>query len=360
MLSFDFPPMTPEGTIAFRWTLPPPWPPINPGGIYERQYHGGAVSIWSTTSGKIVGQITEGERVRAAVSCTIHPITQPITIFVAVSWNADIVRIYLNGELAGSLPKEPGAPLEMFLETVSASNPEMEFSKENKQAQDKRSSTLGGTHPKHGRKRASDDYIFSGLQNECLQIRDLIQQIRGGGHHHISGLAGHLRTLIADRNNPTGGLLQWCAAILNESLILYTDPGIKNTLRQTKGNNLVDLPDHPLSRGMEVATIGVCSPTQVGVHQAPIDLDVWLNTGGAAISGKFYTNEQVLHLIGSTISAHFDVDQHPMVAAMQSFMSGDGSGKGIDGLGSHICRIADVTAMLCERVLTKFAATRDT
>ena len=84
-------------------------------------------------------------------------------------------------------------------------------------------------------------------------------------------------------------------------------------------------------------------PTKFTVQN---DAEVW--TGPIV-----YTNRQVLHIIGSTIASHFDVDEHPLIGVLQSAAQRNQLGLTLDTLSNYVCHVAEIAINLCEQIVSK-------
>ncbi len=200
---------------------------------------------------------------------------------------------------------------------------------------------MGGTHARRGRERADNEYIFRGLSDAIVQVRDMIAHIEQGETAYASSLSSQIRMLIADTKQPTGGLLQWCAAMVDQPLILYTaaNPGL--------------LPPKDVGPPVDNIQFNASATPQL-LTRNPVDLDVWLDLPAGQISDQLFNNREVIHKVASTIATHFDVDRHPLVGALRDSASQMDSLSGkIDFLVCYIRRVGHVIVHLSEQILAK-------
>jgi hypothetical protein len=280
----------------------------------------------------------EGVAPKQIISCPLHQPTHTATSFCII-WKGSRFDLFLNNNLVASA-QEP-TPDRYEFPPPNLTGPMHDFSGENEEARERRRATMAGTHARRGRKRADDAYIFTGLSDAIVQIKDQIAHIERGELAYASGLASQVRLLIADTKQSTGGLLQWCAAVINEPLILYTAANPRLPLPKDIGPPV----DNLKLNGSATARL---------LTRNPIDLDIWLDLPAAQIGGQIFANREVIHKVASTIGSHFDVDKHPLVVALRSSASGMGDlSIEIDFLIWFMRRVADVALRLGEQVLAK-------
>ena len=150
-----------------------------------------------------------------------------------------------------------------------------------------------------------------------------------------------VRQLIADKKRPAGGLLQWCAGMLDEPLIIYTaaKPHLPLPKDVGKPQDMVRL------NASAIPTL---------LTRNPVDLDVWLSLPAAQLGGQIFSNYDVIYKIASNIAAHFDVDKHPLVTALRNTSSEMGSlSDGVDMLVCLMRRVAIVVVALGDNLLSK-------
>jgi hypothetical protein len=328
-----------EGSCPGVFELPWPWPPQNTIRALSRRLQDGCIALDIEVTGKMgVRLIKDGDAPREIMSCPLYQPTHTATTFCII-WKGSKLDLYLNNTLVASA--EDKIPDRYEFPPPNLSRPMHDFSEENERARECRRHTMAGTHPRRGRERADNDYIFGGLSDAIIQVKDQLEHIKRGELAYASGLSSQIRKLIADKKQPAGGLLQWCAAVIDEPLIIYTAANPRLRL--------------PKDVGPPVDNVKfTASATARLLTRNPVDLDVWLKLPTAQIGGQVFNNHEVIHNVASTIDSHFDVDKHPLVGALRSTSSRMGSLSGdIDFLVDFMRRVAEVVVGLSEKVIAK-------
>ena len=130
--------------------------------------------------------------------------------------------IIIDGVLVGRAKSVSPIPEKYTILPANSAVEVDDYSEKNKLAVLTRRDRLAGFHRIPGKKTIDEDYNFKKLEAETLQVRDLIALIQQGAQHHVSGLGTRIRLLIAI-GTPMP-LLQLCAALLSEPLIVFTVP----------------------------------------------------------------------------------------------------------------------------------------
>jgi hypothetical protein len=295
-----------EGSLPGVFELPWPWPPRKTIGAISRRLQDGQITLSIEPTGRMRVRLTKGGAMQSEiVSCPLYQPTHTATTFCII-WKGSRLDVFVNDTLIASA--EDPIPDRYEFPPPNLSGPMHDFSEENKRARERRRHTMAGTHARRGRKRADNSYIFTGLSDAIMQIKDMIAHIERGETAYASGLSSQVRLLVADNKQPTGGLLQWCAAIIDEPLILYTAANPRLPL--------------PKDVGPPVDNVKLnASATASLLKRNPVDLDIWLDLPAAQIGGQVFRNREVIHKVASTIGSHFDVDKHPLVGALRSSAS---------------------------------------
>ena len=180
-----------------------------------------------------------------------------------------------------------------------------DYSEKNKLAVLTRRDRLAGFHRIPGKKTIDEDYNFKKLEAETLQVRDLIALIQQGAQHHVSGLGTRIRLLIAI-GTPMP-LLQLCAALLSEPLIVFTVP------RPFRPPIFDVLPMDKNSLGISCNISALANERLTN----PIDLDVWLDTNAGNFALNKFTHKYLLSTIRNKIASHVDPHLHPYIEMLE-------------------------------------------
>lgn len=300
-----------EGTFGGVFQLPWPFPTLSTIECFNKQFKQGSLVLKLEPSARMRLVLCIGQHKLEVLSCPLEMTGSSVAI-IFIRWNVSqgLLDLRVNSQTVASTNPGASIPERLTLKLgVGSNDGRKDFSGESDGARKKRHGTPSGTHPVRGRERADDLYIFKGLENGLLQSKDLLAHIQRGATHHAAGLAVLVRTMIADNKSKTGGLVQWCAAMLDAPLIIFTCADPISPITQ------VIIPDdHIEFNGSSVPD---------AVNDNPVDLDVWLEFHGATVGGKSFTNKEALHKIGSTIGGHFDVDRHPLVGSLSSLSLGE-------------------------------------
>jgi len=136
-------------------------------------------------------------------------------------------------------------------------------------------------------------------------------------------------------------LLQVCAAMLDQPLILYTAANPTDKLQLPPE---VPAPTHRL--------IMNGSPSPAFLYKNPIDLDVWLGLGAAQALNQSISNRELLKKIGDTVGSHRDIDIIPFVELLTHSYS-ELASISADSFVRYIHMAGAVSAALAEQVIHK-------
>ncbi len=324
-------PGTSEGTFTGVLELPWPWPPHTIVRPLSRKLRDGNISLSIESTGRMRVRLSRTDD--GALEVLSCPLRQPerTATTICIIWKGEHLDLRINDVLVASSSEE--TPEQYAFPPPNLAAPMTDFSKESDTARKKRRGLVTGTNPRRGRERGNNAYIFGGLSDALIQMKDMLAHIERGEIAFAGGLSSQVRTLIGDKK---GGLLQWCAGVLDESLIIYTAANPR--LPPPK-----DIPD-PRDR---IRLTASAVPTLLTKN--PVDLDVWLTFPAAQLGSEILSNRDVIHRVGSTIGSHFDVDKHPLVGALRSYeLPGD-----IDMLVCLMRRVARVVIGLGDLLLSK-------
>lgn len=319
-----------SGTISFVLELPWPWPPKKKLSFLERILNETFIEAYFDKSG-VLHVVTKFKDKLTSLSTGSLSQPQHTAASITIRWSPGMIDLFINGTniSAGGTFSFRARPIVGYFD----------FSEENVAAIWRRRSTMMGVHPQHGRSRADDAYIFSGLVSINRQIDDLFELVSAGKMHHYHGLATLARSAIADTKSKTGGLVQWCAATLDTPLIIYTSSNPRAEVPII--DSLVE----------KISFNG--SSTQRTLLANPVDLDVWLKFNAAVINGRKFTNGEVINKVASTISAHFDIDKHPLVDSQLKYLSEFGGIK-MDNVKRYIQNAAKIAYDLSSHLIYMF------
>jgi hypothetical protein len=196
------------------------------------------------------------------------------------------------------------------------------FAAENAAEIVKRREKLADFRPRSDRKRADVSHMASALRDEAHQLADLLTHLSNGHLHHAVGLAALLRRLIVT-GTPLP-LLQYCAALSDKPLIVFTSPSPRFMPRAS----------------LDGAVALNISAVPEGLNCNPIDLDVWLEMPGGKNSKRTFTHRELLAAIGNTVGAHVDPDLHPYVTMLRELRMTANPGSTVSGLLHYISDVA--------------------
>jgi hypothetical protein len=328
-------PSTTAGSAMMVVTLPFPWPPLTPKLIHESTLVDGFARVLANPNGTLRAELQRREEIIAVDSCVLV-MNLPIPEALLINWEYPKLVMYFSRHIVASNTNEKPicGPL---IVTPRLPIYRVDHSEASAHAIVKRRGKFMGTHSKPGRRAAGEDYLFGTLRDERAQIVELLALINNGATYHARGLAARLRLLIAGGRKL--GLLQQCAAALDEPLTLYVGP-------QTKVNS----DRYP---EVENAIILASASSPDAIANNAIDIDVWLKLPALWIRPKGYTNEEILADIGNTIGAHADSDVEPTVDMLRSNASGLSTGVPTDLLINYLCHVGRIAVALCDYVIER-------
>ena len=272
-------PTTGEGTCAGVLRLPWPWPPETSLTLLDRQLTDGSLHVSTNKTGQLRVRLLSHDRLTDddLLSCPLRT-EIPAAVTFCIIWAPHTkLELYVNNILIGSVKSEAHLPNEYVVPPRERQHPRYDFSKEDSAARIQRRQTLAGslgTPPRGGRLYGGKDYMFSRLADEIEQVRDLLDLVKKGRTQHVAGLAARLRLLIVT-GKPLP-LLQWCAASIDDPLIVFT-------AHNPRAKMLPVPPPHDFLR-----FDGSSKP--VFLLENPVDLDVWLDLDVAQMDNVWLTN----------------------------------------------------------------------
>ena len=148
------------------------------GVVIEFDFSGRIIASLVTKSDEIAGSVT---------SCAIRCDHLNPRFMITFTWDGPTLNLFINAAHLGSTESSKTLPSEFVFAPPPVTERLDEFKAENAKALEVRRGKMGGTHPRHGRERSSDEYIFAGLRDEYLQVRDLLEHVHAGDYHHVPG-----------------------------------------------------------------------------------------------------------------------------------------------------------------------------
>jgi len=322
-----------EGACLSIVTLPHPWPPRAPVILFRNE----ALTLVAESTGCLTAQVTAGDEVFRFTSCRlILSKDAPTTTNIGASWRLPaIMNVVVGRNIVLSTEDQSQVPPEVHV-VSGVPNDVRDFSKENIAALEGRRRRLERVGQKPGRRSGGKEYAFQALQDEHRQISDLLDHIRRGQTYHVPGLLARVRLLIADRSQMP--LLQMCAAMIGEPLIVYVPP-------ITTGKQ--PWPDATLG-----SIVYAISATTADMTKNPADLDFWLQSRAMQVKGQLLNQGDLLWALGSTVGAHLDLNVHPSVDLLRSWNS-EVEGVSLDFFIQYVCAVARVIMELSGRILLR-------
>jgi hypothetical protein len=328
-----------EGSFLSILVFPWPWPPT----ARQIWVQHGVLTIAAEPEGCLTAEVASDGQVFKFTSCRLIVTHEQTTTNIGLSWKLPGIMNMIIGKTIGKtivISSESASlvPLEATI-TSGIPNDLRDFSKENAAKVQERHDAWARSHPKSGRRRAGEDEAFEALRQEHQQIGALLKLIDEGNIHHVPGLLARLRMVIAQEQPMP--LLQLCAAMIDESLIIFVPP-ISSSKDPRQGVDLESL-------------VYAISPVATGMTKNAADLDLWLDSRAAQYNGKIHSQREVINHLGNTAGAHFDIDVHPTVDMLRSWKSGINDAT-LDYLILYVCTVARVTEELIGHVLARKGA----
>jgi hypothetical protein len=321
-----------EGHFLSILVFPWPWPPASRQKWVQKE----ALTIFAETTGHLTVEITAQTQVCKFTSCRLIVSHGQTTTNVGVSWKLpELVNMIVGKTFVISTEDASVVPSET---TVISGVPggERNFSEENAKKLKKRHDTLAGSQPVPGRRRGGKEEAFEALRQEYQQITELLKLIdQGGGTDNVPGLLSRIRMVIAQgRPMP---LLQLCAAMIDEPLIVYVPPITA---------------DRKPQEGAGDSFVYAISLVATDLTKNAADLDLWLDSRAAQYDEKIHSQREVINHLGNTIGSHFDLDIHPTVEMLRSWRTGI-DGVDLNFLVRYACTLGYITKELISHVLAK-------
>ena len=328
-----------RGASGFLLTINQPWPPTSNSVVFSAKVKDGELTVTLIPPGRILARVVHDE-IAMEVTSSILQISGPISELCLLGWEyPNTLAIHLGHSLIASLREPRRVPTIVVIPPLRRHTQQRDFTDQNGRAQVARKGRLAGSHRKPGRLHEGSEYLFNSLQEEVAQLRDLLKLVEAGNSYHVRGIASRIRLLIID-GDPLP-LLQMCAATIEEPLTMFT------AAYPTRKLSL------PLGIHPQFRLIFNGNATQLPHLLNPIDLDVWLGLGAAQIGAASITNRNLLKAIGDTVGSHLDRDVHFSISMLRQIV-GDVPAGQLDMLVQYVCRSADLTVQLSDRILLRY------
>lgn len=319
------------GFIAISGNLDP-WPFPEPSLFTEISLDDGFLLIGGHQDGRVefsLRTLEDGEEgFLGGIMSPIIVVGDNKFVVLSVQWlEGCIVDAHING-----IEVYPNCHLEsIILPPLLGSDIPDDFSSSNEKARQFRTVRLEELKIRPDRKHGDKNYLMESLRGEVEQIGDLIESIKSGREAHVAGLAARVRLLTY--GHPFG-LLQNCAALIDQPLIIYS-------CRNPKA-------EPPLDDALTFCPTGSGEPNEF--YSIPVDLDVWLDFPAFVIGRRMYTHLEIIRDFGDTIGAHRDPGITKPVRAYQTVRSRLGGTRYRD-LQRYLVEVSEILLVLARGIL---------
>ena len=156
-------------------------------------------------TGQLKVRMTSAAGTFAVTSCKLLQPARTAAAQLVITWGKEnLLKLEIGSSLVASNLPSDVIPSEFTFKQLDEGVIPHDFAQENEAARFGRRATMVSIHPKHGRQRAEDEYIFRGLETGLLQVKELLVHIERGRTHHADGLSGLVRNYIADGKQRVG------------------------------------------------------------------------------------------------------------------------------------------------------------
>ncbi|WP_420402675.1 hypothetical protein [Nisaea sp.] len=324
------------GTFWFLFNVPHPWPVRNNFNYLIVENNGHNIELECKKDGTIGVVLRKVDSKKIVMNVRTCPIVceKPELAFFAVVWTLpDSLYVRINDTKVGCFSNPASAPNTYVVPEFNMKRQKIENLNElNDKANQKRAKKFRNRQAKFSSIREDKEHNFREMGEQIELLKDMLQYIESGKLYYLDSLSVILSKLIAEKKRVP--FMQLCAASRGINLFVYSNP-------QLCSPPLFN-PEFHFSDNISIE--------ESDLFHSKIDLDVWLDSYGSTISGRFLTNRETILHIRNKKGAHVYSDIDPHISHFTKNQFSDVTGERKNFLTYYLCNLSKVIVDLHKKL----------